>query len=228
MKKICAFAAAAAMSIVPSFAAVELSGDLTFAPVSGRRIDFGGETGKTRLREICPVGMQMAATFFFGRTSAFNAGLNLGFSVDETSFVRYGGHSFHVDGAENLTVQAGPAFEFRFGRHSLFVSPGAFFNMMAVWDEGERRDVYEAAVAFEYGLHVGGGWRFWVVQKKKFGLGLDFGADWAVGLGKFCHGTIDDSHRSRDADWDFSDDWNDISCAQRLKVYTGVVFRLGD
>lgn len=124
MKKCFVLCALAALAAVPLFAAVEVGGNLYAAPISSRRIDFGGETGRDWVHEIFPAGMQASATFFFSGMKTFNAGLNVGLGWDRVRFVQHDGqHS--LDGGWNMEVQAGPAFEFMFGRHSLFVSPGA-------------------------------------------------------------------------------------------------------
>ncbi|MBD5435255.1 MAG: hypothetical protein HDR36_01880 [Treponema sp.] len=225
MKKVFAMAVAAAMAVVPSFAAVELSGDFYVSPISSRRIDFGGETGKDRLHELFPVGTQLSATFFFGEMKTFNVGLNLGLGWDRVRFVQHDGRH-RLDGGWNAAFQAGPAFEFSFGRHSLFVSPGAFFNVMNAWDERGHSGVYDSALSFEYGVHINGAYRFWVVQREKFNLALNFGADYSVGRGRFGYGTLDDSGDSWKDVWDLGD-WCDVFSVQRLKVYTGVTFRLG-
>lgn len=223
MKKCFVLCALAALAAVPLFAAVEVGGNLYAAPISSRRIDFGGETGRDWVHEIFPAGIQASATFFSSGMKTFNAGLNVGLGWDRVRFVQHDGqHS--LDGGWNMEVQAGPAFEFMFGRHSLFVSPGAFFRFMNAWDERGSSDVYDSALSFEYGLHISGGYRFWVVQRERFGVGLDFGADYSVGRGRFCYGTVDDS---RDDVWELGG-WRDVSCVQRLKVYTGVTFRLGN
>lgn len=228
MKKYFAMVVAAAMAVVPSFAAVELSGDFYVSPISSRRIDFGGETGKDRVHELFPAGTQVSATFFFGEMKAFNVGLNLGFGWDHVHYVQHDGRH-RLDGGVNMAFQAGPAFEVSFGRHSLFVSPGAFCNVMNVWDEHGRSSVYDSALSFEYGVHINGAYRFWIVQREKFNLALNFGADYSVGRGRFCYGTIEGSGCA-DASWkDIWNlgDWHDVVSVQRLKVYTGVTFRLG-
>ena len=225
MKKVFAMAVAAAMAVVPSFAAVELSGDFYVSPISSRRIDFGGETGKDRLHELFPVGTQLSATFFFSEMKTFNVGLNLGLGWDRVRLVHHDGRH-RLDGGWNAAFQAGPAFEFSFGRHSLFVSPGAFFNVMNAWDERGHSGVYDSALSFEYGVHVNGAYRFWVVQREKFNLALNFGADYSLGRGRFGYGTLDDSSDSWKDVWDLGD-WCDVFSVQRLKVYTGVTFRLG-
>ena len=91
MKKVFAMAVAAAMAVVPSFAAVELSGDFYVSPISSKRIDFGGETGKDRLHELFPVGTQLSATFFFDEMKTFNVGLNLGLGWDRVRLVHHDG-----------------------------------------------------------------------------------------------------------------------------------------
>ena len=225
MKKVFAMAVAAAMAVVPSFAAVERSGDFYVSPISSRRIDFGGETGKDRLHELFPAGTQVSATFFFGEMRAFNVGLNLGLGWDRVRFVQHDGRH-RLDGGWNAAFQAGPAFEFSFGRHSLFVSPGAFFNVMNAWDERGHSGMYDSALSFENGVNINGAYRFWGVQREKFNLALNFGADYSVGRGRFGYGTLDESSDSWKDVWNLGD-WCDVFSVQRLKVYTGVTFRLG-
>ncbi len=224
MKKCFALFFVAAMAAIPSFAAVELSGDLCVSPISSRRIDFGGETGKDWLHEIFPVGNSISATFFFTEMKFFNIGLNTGIGWDRVRFVQHDGQH-RLDGGWNLMFQAGPAFEFSFGRHSLFISPGAFFGLMNIWDERGQTDVYDAMLSFEYGLHINAAYRFWVVQREKFGLGLNFGADYSIGRGRLRYGTLEDAGSSVD-NLDFGETC-DITNFQNFKVYTGVTFRLG-
>ena len=224
MKKCFALFIVAAMAAVPSFAAVELSGDLFVSPISSRRIDFGGETGKDWLHEIFPVGNSISATFFFTEMKWFNIGLNIGTGWDRVRFIQHDGQH-KLDGGWNLMFQAGPAFEFQFGRHSLFISPGAFFGVMSAWDERETTGIYDALFSLEYGLHINAAYRFWVVQREKFGVGLDFGADYSIGRGRLRYGTIEDSGLNID-NLDFGETC-DITNIQHFKVYTGVTFRLG-
>lgn len=229
MKKCFAMVVAAALAVVPSFATVvELSGDFYVSPISSRRIDFGGETGKDRVHEMFPVGTQISATFFFSEMKTFNVGLNLGLGWDCVRFVQHDGQHW-LDGGWNAAFQIGPAFEFSFGRHSLFVSPGAFFNIMNAWDERGQSSVYDSALSFEYGVHINGAYRFWIVQREKFNLALNFGADYSLGRGRMCYGTLDDSGNANDSwkdVWELGD-WCDVFSVQRLKVYTGVTFRIG-
>ena len=228
MKKCFTMVVVAVLTVIPSFAAVELGTDLHVSPISGRRIDFGGEIGKDRVHEIFPVGTSSSATFFFSEMKLFNVGLNLGLGWDCMRFVQHDGQH-RLDGGWNATFQVGPAFEFSFGRHSLFVSPGAFFNVMNAWDERGQSAVYDSALSFEYGAHINVAYRFWVVQRENFGLGLNFGVDYSLGRGRFCYGTIDESGDSDDAwkdVWEFGD-WCDVTSVYRLKAYTGVTFRLG-
>ena len=174
MKKSFAICIVAVLTVIPSFAAVEVGADMYVSPIGSRRIDFGGETGKDRVREILPTGASISATFFFREMKPFNVGLNAGISWDKVHLLYHDGQH-KVDGGFNLMTQIGPAFEFMFGRHSLFISPGAFFNVMNAWDESGKTGVYHSALSFEYGFHINAAYRFWVVQKEKFGLGLDFG-----------------------------------------------------
>ncbi len=225
MKKCFAVCIVAALAVIPSFAAVELDADLYVSPIGSRRIDFGGEIGKDRVHEILPVGASVSATFFFTEMNLFNVGLNAGISWDKVRLIQHDGQH-NVDGGFNLMLQIGPAFEFMFGRHSLFISPGAFFNVMNTWDERGQTGVYDSALSFEYGLHLNLAYRFWVVQKEKFGLGLDFGADYSIGRGRLCYGTLDDAGMGSD-NWDLGD-WCDITSVQHFKVYAGVTFRIGE
>lgn len=227
MKKCFALFVVAALAAVPSFAAVELSGDFYVSPITSRRIDFGGDIGKERVNEILPVGNSFSATFFFGDMKWFNVGLNLGLGWDRVHIVQHDGQH-RLDDGWNTMFQAGPAFEFTFGRHSLFLTFGAFFGMMGSWNERGNSEIYDAALSLEYGGHINAAYRFWVVQRERFGLALNFGAEYLYGGGKFCYGTIDKSSGSDDAwkdVWEFGD-WCDVA-VQRLKVYTGVTFRVG-
>lgn len=224
MKKCFAICIVAALAVIPSFATVEVSGDLGVSPIGSRRIDFGGETGKDRVHEILPAGMSVSATFFFSEMKLFNVGLNTAIGWDKVHLIQHDGQH-KLDGGWNLMLQVGPAFEFMFGRHSLFISPGAFFNVMNAWDERGQTGVYDSGLSFEYGLHINAAYRFWVVQKETFGLGLNFGADYSIGRGRFCYGTIDDAGMDSD-NWDLGN-WCDVVSVQHLKIYTGVTFRIG-
>lgn len=220
MKKLIGAALVAVAAAVPSFAAVELGADIYAVPFNRVK-----PADADSLYEVVPAGFQVSAAFYFGEIKPFNIGLKLEMSCDEFDWIHDGSSFTEIDGGFNGRFAAGPTMRLSTstGRHSLHITPGAFFNVMGMTDErADERDVYDVLLTLEGGVHLDVGYNFWVVQKESFGLGLNFGADYAVGFGR----TATTAWRDGEDDFD-STDWSGLDWAQHLTLYTGVTFRLG-
>lgn len=222
-KKIAVAIAMAFVTVPQLFAAVELRGSLYAVPFNSVKVD-----DMDSFYEVVPFGTECAATFYFGEIRPFNVGLNVGLGGDIFRWTRTGSKAHETDGGFNLHFVLGPALRFDVpgARSSFHVSPGFVFNFMGVSDDRDC-DARTSSYLFtlEWGFHVDVGYNYWVVRNEKFGLGLNFGVDYALGFGR--------AGSKQDVKWDDIDDdglpvdWSDLKHAQHLKIYTGVTFRFG-
>ncbi|MDE5898185.1 MAG: hypothetical protein K2H09_02810 [Treponemataceae bacterium] len=222
MKKLIGAAFVALAAAVPSFAAVELGAGFQMTPYNSVKVEDADG-----VYEAVPFGFKADATFYFGEIRPFSIGLNIGLGYDYFKWL-YDSSLREIHGGFNSEITVGPAFRFAVPgtRSSFFVSPGFKFNFMGITTEEEDaagKDWYDVLFAFEFGFHVDACYTFWVVQNERFGLGLDFGADYSLGFGRA--GNAKGAWKDDGNDIDV--DWLDVEYAHHLKVYTGVTFRLG-
>lgn len=221
MKKMCAFLASVCV-MTGAFAAVELDASMYAAPLNVQSVEFDSE--KRNVFALLPVGFEVKSTFFFGDLHLVNLGLNVGLSGDCFGFWKNGGDFYEIDGGWNATFVCGPALSVNFSRVSLFVSPGFQATVSAVnaYEDDKTPDVHKVDVAFDLGAHIDAGCRVWLLQKEHFDLGLNFGADYAIGIGKYGKYELDENDGKR-----ISDTLFDMPSAQRLKIYSGISFHFG-
>lgn len=222
-KKIAAAIAVAFVTVPSMFAAVELRGSLAAVPYNSVKI---GDANS--FYELVPFGPECAATFYFGKIRPFNVGLNIGLGGEIFRWTYSDSKAHEIDGGFNAHFVIGPALRFDIpgAKSSFYVSPGFIFNFMGISDEcNDEERTSNFLFALEYGFHVDVGYNYWVVRNEKFGLGLNFGADYSLGFGRA--GSYKDVEWDKIEDDGFPINWSDLKSAQHLKIYTGVTFRFG-
>lgn len=205
-----------------AFAAIELAASTYVTPQNVQSVEF--DSGTSDCYALLPVGFEVKSTFFFGNLHLVNLGLNIGLSGDSFGFWKNGGDFYEIDGGWNATFVCGPALSVNFSRVSLFVSPGFQASVSAVhlYENGETADIHSVDVAFDLGAHIDAGCRVWFLRRETFALGMNFGADYAIGGGKYGKYTLDESDGRR-----ISDTLFDMPVVHRLKIYTGISFCFG-
>lgn len=217
MKKLITFLVTS-MIASGAFATIELNANNYVLPLCVSTVDF--DNGTKDLYSVLPVGFEVKSTFYFGDIAPVNFGLNVGLSGDYFKYNR-SDNLREIEGGFNATAVFGPAVSFNFGRTSLFVSPGLQATVMGVkhYDDDNNHDVHTFDIASDYGFHIEAGYRIWILQASKFDLGINFGADYSIGLGRFGTYTVDETQNKK-----ISDNLFDIKTAQRVKAYVGVCF----
>ena len=218
MKKLIALAAA---SLIASgaFAAIELDASNYVMPLNVQTVDF--DSGSKDVYAVVPFGFEVKSTFYFGDLQPVNVGLNIGLSTDYFKYKHYSDDLYEVKGGFDATFVCGPALCLNFKRTSFFVSPGFEATVMGIklYDDDDNSDIHNFDVAFDLGAHIDVGYRIWLLQTEKFDLGLNFGADYSIGLGRYGTYTVDENQDKK-----ITDDLFDMNPAHRVKAYAGISF----